>query len=148
MRSVRQYLFFEDEVHDLDVACPCQEVKEVSLVPGEGPEVDVGIVYEKLDTFQIVLQNGVVEGCVPFFAFEVYVIGVSYLFKDVLNIMINSFVAGEHQRGHPSLVVVFEVAATLNQDTDVVGTVGEGSVMDGPSPQTILHIYYISEDLK
>lgn len=46
LRSVRQYFFFEDEVHDFDVACSCQEMEEVSFVPGEGPKIDVGVVYE------------------------------------------------------------------------------------------------------
>ena len=45
-RSVRQNLLFEDELHDLGLACACQQVEQVCLVFGQRPEIHVWVVDE------------------------------------------------------------------------------------------------------
>lgn len=88
------------------------------------------------------------EGCIPFLALEVYVVRISDLFQDILNVMINTLIAGQHQGSHLPFVVVFEVTTTFEQNAEVVGTVRECSVVNGSPSQTIFNVDDICKYLK
>lgn len=55
-------------------------MKNIAFVFSQSPHVHIGIVNQKFDTFDVVLQNGVVKGSVSLLTFEVDVVGVSDLF--------------------------------------------------------------------
>lgn len=54
----------------------------------------------------MVVQNGIMKSGIALFTFEVYVIGVSYLFQDIFHIIEYPFITGQHERSHSLLVIV------------------------------------------
>ena len=106
-------------------------MKKVSFVFCQRPQVHIRIVNEQFDALDVVLEDSVVKGCVPFVTLKVYVVGVSHLLQDVLYVVVDSFEAGQHEGSHLPFVVVFEVTAALEQYAEIVRTVGQGCVVDG-----------------
>jgi hypothetical protein len=146
--GVGQYLLLENEVHNCSVTCPGQQVEEVALVAGERPQVDVGVVDQQLDTLLVVAEYGVVQGSVSFLAFEVDVVGVTHLLQYVLHVVEHALVAGQHQGGHLSAVLVSQISPVLNKDAQVLAGGGEGGVVNGSAVETVLDVDDICEYLE
>ena len=117
MRSIRQYLFFEKEVHNISISCSSQQMENISFIFSQGPHVHIRIIDQKLNTFDVILNDGIVKCSVSFLALEVDVVWVPYLFQNVLNIVKHTLKASQHQRSHLLFIIVLEISSTLHQHT-------------------------------
>jgi hypothetical protein len=89
-----------------------------------------------------------VQGSVSFLAFEVDVVGVTHLLQYVLHVVEHALVAGQHQGGHLSAVLVSQISPVLNKDAQVLAGGGEGGVVNGSAVETVLDVDDICEYLE
>ena len=123
-------------------------MEKVTLILRQGPQVHVGIIYQQIYALYVVLQNGIVKSCVPFLTFVVDVIGVPHFLQNVLDVVEHALVTCQHERCLFILVKIFEISPTFNQNTEVFCVHRKSCIVNRPSPQVVLHIDDIRENLK
>ena len=114
MRSVRKHLFFEYKIHDINVPSARQKMKDVSFVLGQGPKIHIRIIYQQLNTLNIILKNGIVKSCKPLLTFEVDVVRISHLLQNILHIVEHTLIASQHQRSFLLPIKIFQISTVLH----------------------------------